>query len=92
MEEKKQVPSVGRVVYYVLETGPKAGEHRPALIVRTWGDTPDTLVNLHVFLDGSNDYERSLSPGAMTIWRTSVQPDESGKPGTWHWPEYVPAK
>lgn len=87
-----QVPSIGRVVHYVLEAGPHQGEHRAAFIVRVWGDTPDALVNLQVFVDGSNDYYKNQGPEPLTLWRTSVHRDDAGAPGTWHWPEYVPAK
>jgi hypothetical protein len=92
MSEK--IPSIGRVVHYVLEAGPHQGDHRPAFIVRVWDDTPG-MVNLQVFTDGENDQYPHNSPpsGApMVIWRTSVHRDDTGKPGTWHWPEYVPDK
>ena len=87
----EQVPSIGRLVHYVLEDGPSKGQHRPALIVRVWGDptNPESYVNLQVFVDGTNDgpYANGMA------WRTSVQPDHSAtpQPHTWHWPEYVPA-
>ena len=70
--------SIGRTVHYVLDKGPNAGDHRPAVIVRVW---TDTLVNLQVITDDEND---KLNP---TEWRTSVPLDESKKNGTWHWPE-----
>ena len=88
----EQVPSVGRVVHYVLEAGPHQGEHRAALIVQVWGDRPDSLVNLQVFVDGSNDYHRNDAEKPLTLWRTSKACDPAGAPGTYHWPEYVPAK
>ena len=88
----EQVPSIGRVVHYVLEAGPHQGEHRPAFIVRVWGDTPDALVNLQVFVDGSNDYYKHQGPEPLTLWRTSVHRNNDASVfGTWHWPEYVPA-
>ncbi|MBS7539758.1 hypothetical protein, partial [Ancylobacter lacus] len=55
------VPTVaaGRIVHYVLPAGSKrAGEVRPAIIVRPWSQISDDLsglVNLHIFLDGTND-------------------------------------
>ncbi len=85
----KQMPSIGRVVHFVL--GPNAnnvlagqGEHRPGLIVRVWNPN---CVNLIVFLDGSNDTDRVDEQ--HTMWVTSVVNDDTGKPGTWHWPEFV---
>lgn len=91
-DTKQQVPSVGRVVHYVLEAGPHQYDHRPALIVRTWGDTPDALVNLQVFVDGSNDYYPHQGPEPLTLWRTSVHYDPTGTvANSWHWPEFVPS-
>lgn len=85
----EQVPSIGRVVHYVLEAGPHQGEHRPALVVRVWSDE---MVNLQVFTDGSNDYYPNQGPEPLTLWRTSKHLDPDCAPGTWHWPEYVPAR
>lgn len=85
----EQVPSIGRVVHYVLDAGPHMGDHRPALIVQVWSDM---LVNLVVFPDGSNDYYPHQGDEPLTLWRTSKKLDNEYKPGTWHWPEYVPAK
>ena len=74
-------PSIGRIVHYVLPDGTYPGEHRPAIIVRTWSPT---TVQLQVFVDGTNDYDDY----AGTIWATSVSQDEETKaPRTWHWPE-----
>lgn len=85
----EQVPSVGRIVHYVLEAGPHQGSHRPAIIVQVWGDTPEALVNLVVFADGSNDYYKNQGPEPLTLWRTSKRRDDSGALDTWHWPERV---
>lgn len=90
----EQVPSVGRVVHYVLPDGRSAGEHRAAIIVRVWDPVPkpDSIVQLHVFIDGSNDYA-DADVRSSTLWVTSVEFDPTGqKPRTWHWPEYVPAQ
>jgi hypothetical protein len=47
---------------------------------------------IQVFVDGSNDYYKNQGPEPLTLWRTSVHQDADATPGTWHWPEYVPAK
>lgn len=49
------------------------GQVYPALIVRTWGDTPESAVQLQVFLDGND-----------TLWATSVQCGDG--PRTYAWP------
>ncbi len=51
----------------------KAGDVYPAMIVRTWGDSPDSCVQLQVFLDGND-----------TFWATSV--NVGTEPGTYAWP------
>jgi hypothetical protein len=38
------------------------------------------------------DYYKNQGPEPLTLWRTSVHQDADATPGTWHWPEYVPAK
>lgn len=93
---QQQVPSIGRIVHYILPAGPKKGEHRAAIVVRVWSDE---CVNLRVFLDGSNDYAHEHLPHYNTVlsgdlWVTSANHagGEKHEFGTWHWPEYVPAK
>lgn len=93
-----QQPSVGRIVHYVLPSGRSSGDHRPAVIVRVWGEDqvaagtlPATAlgtVQLQVFTDTGPDgaYNDEL-PAVM--WATSVVHDEAGGAGTWHWPERV---
>lgn len=51
----------------------KEGDTFPAMIVRTWGDAPESAVQLQVFLDGND-----------THWATSVQVGEG--PRTFSWP------
>jgi hypothetical protein len=87
------VPSVGRVVHYVLpqksDLRPSSiGEHRPAMVIRVWGENdPDAAVQLSVLLDGRNDKEDYTGE---IMWVTSVRHDEVNKePGTWHWCEHV---
>jgi hypothetical protein len=50
------------------------GDTFPAMIVRTWGDQPDSMVQLQVFLDGND-----------THWATSVQVGEG--PRSYSWPQ-----
>lgn len=90
MPDQNKVPSVGRIVHFVLRARQgmrpsSVGEHRPAIIVRVW--SPE-MVQLQVFTDGFNDIET----GDPVIWETSIHNDETEKkPGTWHWCEYVTA-
>ncbi len=85
-----QVPSPGRIVHYVLNDGQHPGEHRPAIIVKVWGDQPDSMVNLQVFTDSVNDFITAHPGGSGIMWRTSVHNDETDKaPGSYHWPERV---
>src|SRR5262249_4154899 len=53
----------------------KEGAIYPAMIVETWGDKPDSCVNLKVELDGNDSF-----------WATSRQVGEG--PGTYHWMPY----
>jgi hypothetical protein len=73
----------GRTVHYVLEDGPHAGEHRPAIIVKVWSKSIGS-VNLVVFMDGTND---GPDFGGCIRWCTSVAPSEAMSPRTWHWIE-----
>ena len=80
----------GRFVHYVI----KEGEHRAAMIIRSWGkpgEAGSDHPNLYVFLDGSSDtYHGIATPDVNILWRRSVPyDDETKRPGTWHWPERV---
>lgn len=81
------IPSIGRMVHYVLSQHDKnAGQHRPAVIVNIFDQTPTaaSVVQLQVFTDSANDGMHD------TAWRTSVHQDPTGKtPGTWHEMEFV---
>lgn len=78
-----QVPSVGRIVHYVLPDGRSKGEVRPAIIIRVWSQT---CVNLQVFIDHTNDYP---IPQVEDLWRTSVMEGDKDQLGTWFWPPFV---
>ena len=69
---------VGDIVHFVMPAGPSRGEHRPAIVVT---EPVDNLVNLQVFIDGSNDgYPHTRS----TVWMQAVPYSETMEPGTWH--------
>lgn len=80
-------PTVGRIVHYTLEREGRPPVTRPAIVVHVW-DPPAAgampLVQLQVFLDGTNDGASAALPGLA--WRTSVHYDPDGTPGTWRWP------
>ena len=62
---------------HTAEIGNEAreGSVYPAMIVETWGDKPDSAVNLKVELDGYDVH-----------WATSRKIGEG--PGTYHWMPY----
>jgi len=75
-------PTIGRTVHYIM---PGSGKHRPATVVEVFGDRPDGLCNLQVFVDGSNDGFRAEQG---THWAPSIHRDDTmTRQGTWHWPE-----
>lgn len=85
------IPTIGRIVIYKLAAADitriqakrlgfayneaREGDEYPAMIVRTWGGTPASAVNLKVMLDGEDSY-----------WATSRTVGE--KPGDYHWMDY----
>jgi len=82
----EQVPSIGRVVHYVAYGTPggefPAGAHRAAIITEVDAkDTPIMSVGLAV-----------LNPTGLFFHRGVLMDPAGQQPGTWHWPEYVPAK
>ncbi|MDI4664711.1 hypothetical protein K9U40_10275 [Xanthobacter autotrophicus] len=75
----------GRIVHYVLpETSPRAGEIRPAIIVRVHAGLDHPLspgmCNLKVVTDGPND------DYLADQWVGSVLFSEQLEPGCWSWP------
>ena len=85
-----QQPTVGRIVHYVMpESHRRAGEIRPAVVVRVWKPIDDPahpgMSNLQVLLDGSNDGAGG-PPYEATMWAGSVLHSAEPKPNTWHWP------
>ncbi len=72
----QQVPSVGRIVHFVY-----GDKHLAAIITDpAFDDGERTTQALTVF------------PACEALYVTTAEYDASAKPGTWHWPEYVPAK
>ena len=56
--QQVRVPTVGCIVHYTL----KSGHVRPAIVVHCWDGNPNVsyppgVVQLQVFVDGSNDGE-----------------------------------
>jgi len=80
-----QKPTVGRIVLYSFEC---KGEvvTRPAIIVRTWGDTPANPVNLQVFADG--DGTPHYNDGLPNVfWKTSIHQSEGPEADRFHFPQ-----
>jgi hypothetical protein len=80
-----QLPSIGCIVHFVLPEGsPRKGEHRAALITGAWPGVPNA--NLNVYFDQNDDLAEAKTFHVQgRVW--SAPYDESGAPGTWHWPE-----
>lgn len=81
----KQVPSIGRIVHYILsarESAVNAGVARPAIIVRV---SDGGSVGLQVFLDCHHDQASST----VYVKSAGFDEGEGNKPGTWRWPPYV---
>lgn len=82
----QQLPSISRDVHYVAYGTPGGeyapGKHRAAKITDVPADVqPDSAVSIVIF-----------NPTGL-FFAQNVPFDPTGQtPGTWHWPEYVPAK
>ena len=83
----EQVPSIGRVVHYVSHGTPDMSfrsEHRAAIITAVCDPAINTSANgvsLCV-----------LNPTGIYFLQWCEYDETATKPGTWHWPEFVPAK
>ncbi len=64
--------------FYIIGNNVYAGNTFPAMIVKTWGDKPDSYVNLKVELDGTDCF-----------WATSRKVGEG--PGFYQWMPYQKA-
>lgn len=80
----QKTPVIGDMVNYVLPTGRNKGAIRPAIIVRTWGSSPQSAVQLQVFTDGTNDFDTGTPGSNGLLWATSVPYNEDMQPGTYH--------
>jgi hypothetical protein len=77
------IPTIGRIVTYKTTEDDRAKmisipncnvqNELPAIIVKAWGETEDSCVNLKVLLDGQGD-----------IWKTSAGRGDGE--GNWNWP------
>jgi hypothetical protein len=91
------LPTIGRIVHYVLKQGPSAGQSRAAIVTNAFGGD---ACNGTVFVDRAND--GALHPGdppsaGAEEWFSSARYDGGTptsfpgehvryQPGTWHWP------
>ncbi len=87
-DKPHQEPSVGRVVHYVAYGTPggeyKAGAHRAAIITEVFDGGPGI---------GIDSISLAILNPTGLFFTQRVAEDQTGQtPGTWHWPEYVPAK
>lgn len=73
-------PTIGRIVHYVLPSGPSKGQIRPAIITSVAPGLE--TIGLHVFVDGANDGEdASLHNSSAT------RLGDEKTHGTWFWPQ-----
>jgi len=73
----EQVPSIGRMVHFVY-----GARHVPAIIT-------DPAFSLGA--DAPDAQALTVFPVNAPYFTTVATLDSSCEPGTWHWPEYVPA-
>lgn len=75
-----KVPSIGRTVHYVAYGTPggefPAGAHRAAIITEVHADNVISLC--------------AINPTGLFFHTATPFDPTAQKPGTWHWPEYVP--
>ncbi|WP_205750455.1 hypothetical protein [Deinococcus fonticola] len=80
-QERKQIPTVGRIVHYVsygTPGGEYAPQHRAAIVTGVHTGSRDIIVSLCV-----------LNPTGVFFPPTVAQDEKEKRPGTWHWPERV---
>lgn len=74
---------IGAITHFVLPAGRSMGQHRAAIITNIW-DEVDGIVDLTVFIDGSEDGYPYNQPA---VFFNGVQFSETKENGTWHWLE-----
>ncbi len=75
---KLPAPAIGRIVHFVLEDGPCAGESRPAIINKVYSPA---RVSLSVFARGVK------ADGRPAVFaRVPSNYSAAPQPGTWRWP------
>lgn len=85
MTATEKTAKVGTTVHFVLNHGPNAGAHRPAVVV---GVKSAYRVDLQVFSDGTKGTEPKGDCLPNVFWRPETVQDETGhSEGTWHFPE-----
>lgn len=77
-------PSIGRIVHYVIPSGPLMCQHRPAIITAVF---PGNTVNLSIFLDQEDDCSVGSSHVGYVLRAWSISMSEEHAINTWHWPE-----
>lgn len=87
-----QQPGIGRIVHYVIPTGPRKGQHRPAVITQVWQpiehESAPGMSNLTVFRGQADDFPDPVhDPDYTPKWVGSVLYSAISAPGSWHWPE-----
>ncbi len=93
-----RIPQVGDIVHYIyrgtLHTegdgcyAKVEGEHRPAIVVRKWGNQVENRIQLQVFTDGTNDFPMGQHGATGLFHASSVAYSAEHEHGTWHWPEH----
>lgn len=79
-------PAIGRIVHYVIPSGPHKGAHRAAIITYVYADT---IVNLTIFADQVTDCTSTKDYYADSglLRGFGIRPGNPDEPNTWHWPE-----
>lgn len=82
VSEHKQVPSVGRVVHFVY-----GDKHIPALITDPAFTVPEGAGE--VTMQALTVFPVNEAPFTAVAWHDAT---DTPAGGTWHWPEFVPAR
>lgn len=81
------MPQLGQTVHFVLNQGPNAGAHRPAIVV---GVVNSYTVDLQVFSNGTKGQMPKGDQLPNLFWKPKCVQDERGKSqGTWHYGEPI---